>query len=69
MSKTGWKIEHALADGRDYLAELAAYELYSVISDDNYWEKVFKDKMETEQAKNILNVRDGLEKLIDVISL
>lgn len=69
ISQTGWKIEHSLADGREYAAEIAAYELYSVISDDQYWYDIFKDKMETEQAKNILKLRDGLEKLINVMSL
>jgi len=59
-----WRVEHALADDREYLAILTVSEIHSTISTESYWTNVWNNDFSTEEAVNIRNLRDGLKELL-----
>lgn len=59
-----WRIEHALADGRESLARLAAADVYAVLNGSTYFVNVFNSDESNEEWKTRKALRDGLDKLI-----
>lgn len=59
-----WQVEHSLADGRDYLAELAVSEVYDVLDRPSYFQNVFKGNEDDDEWKTRAALRDGLHKLL-----
>lgn len=63
ISEMIWKVEHALADDREFIARLAIVNVLSVISRPSYWGNIFKYNYFTEEASNIKNLWFGLKDL------
>ena len=60
------KVEHALADGRTNIAELAIAQVYEVINRPTYFQNVFQGDENNEEWKTRAALRDGLYKLMHV---
>ena len=60
------KVEHALADGRTCMAELAVGQVYQVLNRPSYFQNVFESDEHDEEWKNRAALRDGLYKLMHV---
>lgn len=60
-----WQVEHSLADGRDAMASLAVFEIYTVLDQPSYFQDVFKGDENDEEWKTRAALRDGLRKLIN----
>ena len=58
-----WRVEHALADGRDFMAKMATDKIYETISRASYLENVFSGDESSDEWKRIAALRDGLKKL------
>lgn len=61
-----WRIEHALADDREWQAGIAIVNVYSTLSADSYFQNVFNGDATNEEWKTRKALRDGLEKLMRV---
>lgn len=59
-----WKVEHALADGRKALADLAIARVYEVLNRPSYFQNVFFGDENDEEWKTRAALRDGLYKLM-----
>lgn len=59
-----WRVEHALAEGRTALAELAVAEIYAVLTRPSYFQTVFLSDENDEEWKTRVALRDGLYKLM-----
>lgn len=64
ISNMIWQVEHALADGREVIANLAIAEVYSVLSSPSYFQNVFLGNENDEEWKTRAALRDGLYKII-----
>jgi len=64
ISRMIWKIEHALADGREEHAKFAAVQVQSVLNSPTYIPNVFKNDLEDEECKTRIALRDGLKRLL-----
>ena len=60
-----WRVEHALADGRQSMAGLAIAEVYSVLNRPSYFQNVFNGNEDDEEWKTRAALRDGLRKLMN----
>ena len=58
------EIEHALADGRMTMAELAVVKIYEVLNAPSYFQIVFHSDENDEEWKSRAALRDGLYKLL-----
>lgn len=58
-----WRVEHALADGREGMAKLATDNIYQTISSPTYLKNVFSGDESSEEYQRIAALRDGLKKL------
>ncbi len=61
-----WRIEHALADGREWQAGIAIANVYSTLADESYFQNVFNGDEANEEWKTRKALRDGLKKLMSV---
>ena len=59
-----WQVEHALADGREAMVELAIAQVYGVLNRPSYFQDVFKGNEDDEEWKTRAALRDGLYKLM-----
>lgn len=59
-----WRVEHALAEGRTALAELAVAEIYAVLTRPSYFQTVFLSDENDDEWKTRVALRDGLYKLM-----
>lgn len=59
-----WKVEHALADGRKSIADLAIAQVYEVLNRPSYFQNVFLGNENDEEWKTRAALRDGLYKLM-----
>ena len=59
-----WQVEHALADGRQYVAEFAISQIYSCLNSPSYFQNVFNGNEDSEEWKARVALRDGLHKLL-----
>jgi hypothetical protein len=59
-----WRVEHALADGRECQANIALLNVYSALASSDYLPNVFKGDDTSEEWKSRVALRDGLKKLI-----
>lgn len=59
-----WKVEHALADGRKEVANLAIAQVYEVLNRPSYFQNVFLSNENDEEWKTRAALRDGLYKLM-----
>jgi hypothetical protein len=66
ISDMAWRVEHSLADDREVMAQLAITQVYSVLSSESYWENVWNNDTSSEEAQNLIALRDGLKELIYV---
>lgn len=64
ISQMIWRIEHALADGREEHAKFAVVQVYSVLNSPTYIPNVFKNDLEDEECKTRIALRDGLKQLL-----
>lgn len=60
-----WRVEHALADGRQPMARLAITQVYSVLNEPSYFQNVFNGNEDDEEWKTRVALRDGLCKLMN----
>lgn len=61
-----WRIEHALADNREWQAGIALMNVYSALTSPDYLPNVFKGNDTCEEWKSRMALRDGLKKLMAV---
>ncbi len=60
-----WRIEHALADNRLFMAKLAIINIQPTLNSESYFKNVFKSDASSEEWKNLDALRQGLEKLMN----
>ena len=65
ISELIWKVEHALADGRDCQAQIPILNVYSSLNSPDYLTKVFKGDNTGEEWKSMMALKEGLKKLIN----
>ncbi len=58
------QVEHALADAREAMAELAIAQVYDVLNSPSYFHNVFNGNENDEEWKTRAALRDGLYKLM-----
>lgn len=61
-----WRIEHALADGREWQARIVIANVYSTLFTYSCFQNVFNGDATNEEWKTRAALRDGLEKLMRV---
>lgn len=64
ISEMIWRVNHELGGRFAVKAELSAHEVYDVISKESYWTNVFNNKLDTEEAININNLKNSLAELV-----
>ena len=60
-----WRVEHALADGRQSMARLAIAQIYAVLNRPSYFQDVFNSNEDDEEWKQRAALRDGLRKIMN----
>lgn len=58
------KVEHALANDRNWVANLAITQVYEVLNSPSYFQNVFHGDENDEEWKTRAALRDGLYKLM-----
>jgi len=65
-----WAVEHALADDRLDLNFITTFcQVRETLNNDEYWENVFGTEIECEEAKELMKLRDYINRLGDMIEL
>lgn len=64
ISSMCFQIEHGLADNRIWQVGLAVSQVYNTLNSESYWRIVFNNNQESEEAKKLIRLRDGLRKLM-----
>ncbi len=64
ISDMCFRVEHGLADGREWQVGLAVAQIYATLNSESYWKNVFNNNQESDEAKKLIKLRDGLRKLI-----
>jgi len=63
-----WAVEHALADGRPDLNFIQNfYMVHGCLNDEGYWTNVHNNDFSTEEAKNLIVLRDMINELHDLL--
>lgn len=60
-----WRVEHALADGRESMAVLAISETYNALNQPDYFQNIFNGNEDDEEWKTRAALRDGLNELLE----
>lgn len=66
ISEMIWRVNHELGGRFEVKAELSAHEVYNTISKESYWTNVFDNKLDTEEAININNLKNSLAELVNL---
>ena len=66
ISEMIWKVEHALADGREYQAKFSIIPIYETLNRPSYFYNVFDGNENNEEWKTRAALRDGLYRLINL---
>lgn len=60
-----WRVEHALADGRDAIAKMAVANIYQVISGKDYCSHLFDGNSECAEYQRIYKLKVALGELLN----
>lgn len=58
-----WRVEQALADGRQTIAELTVSQVYATLNSESYTKNVFNNDKSSDEYKRLMILRDGLAKM------